>query len=116
MSLFFLSSRAAINMTFRRAIIATAIPSCILPQQQQSSRNNSNYAAPPLSRQEAQDLLDSNPLFRQAVNQFTTYRDIAEGQLGGPTVDLVDKAIQLDYGIRLRSSLFEARNNDCCEC
>jgi hypothetical protein len=67
---------------------------------------------PPLSRQAAQDLLDNNPIFRKAVLDFTTYRDMVEGQLGGgSTVDLVDKAIQFDYGLRLRSSMNKQRKN-----
>ena len=71
-----------------------------------SFSTNTIKPPPPLSRQAAQELLDNNPIFRKAVMDFTTYRDIVEGQLGGgSTVDLVDKAIQFDYGLRLRSSL-----------
>ena len=67
---------------------------------------------PPLSREAAQELLDHNPIFRKAVLDFTTYRDIVEGQLGGgSTVDLVDKAIQFDYGLRLRSTMNKQRKN-----
>jgi hypothetical protein len=73
---------------------------------QKSFSTNTIKPPPPLSRQAAQELLDNNPIFRKAVMDFTTYRDIVEGQLGGgSTVDLVDKAIQFDYGLRLRSSL-----------
>lgn len=121
MSLFLSSSRSVANVTFRRALASTATNASLLrPQkQQQQGRNYSdstNFAGP-LSRQEAQDLLDRNPIFREAVNQFRTYRDIAEGELGGPTVDVVDKAIQLDYTIRWKARLFEqaARSEDCCE-
>ena len=110
-----------------RAIVAKQVVGCSFPavsvmqgsthlqaqlqqQQQRSSsswhRQNSSFAvATPLSRQEAQELLDTNHRFRKAVLDFTTYRDEAEGKLGGPSVDLVDKAIQLDYRIRLRSSM-----------
>jgi hypothetical protein len=73
-------------------------------------RFQSRFASSPLSRAEAQHLLESNPVFRQAVLEFTTYRDRTEGMLGGPQADLIDKAIQLDYGIRLRSRIQELQN------
>ncbi|KAI2499277.1 hypothetical protein MHU86_15197 [Fragilaria crotonensis] len=92
---------------------STRMPLQLQQQQQQQQRSSSSWhrqnstfaVATPLSRREAQELLDTNTRFRQAVLDFTTYRDVAEGKLGGPSVDLVDKAIQLDYRIRLRSSM-----------
>ena len=95
--------------------VSTAMEGFSLPlrQPQQQARFNSSWyrsesnfdLITPLSRREAQELLDTNSRFRQAAQDFTTYRDIVEGELGGPRADLVDKAIQLDYGLRLRSRM-----------
>lgn len=121
MSLSFLSSSRAV---ITKQVVHRFIPGATMMQcpqqpqpQHQQYRSNSSWhrqknsfaVATPLSRREAQDLLDTNQRFRQAVLDFTTFRDVAEGQLGGPTIDLVDKAIQLDYSIRLRASMQQQR-------
>jgi hypothetical protein len=70
-----------------------SLPSCPTSHTLQNCRD---FAGKPLSRDQAGAKMERSPLFRQAVLDFE--------QSG---LDVVDSAIQLDYGIRLRSCLME---------
>lgn len=54
----------------------------------------SNFVGQPLSRQQAEAKMMRSNTFRLAANEFGT---------AGDDNDVVSRAIQLDYGIRLRS-------------
>jgi hypothetical protein len=64
------------------------------------------FIGQPLTRVEAQDKMKRNSMFRQATLEFDG--SVSNHQTQGKT-DLVAKAIQLEYGLRLRSCLLSSR-------
>jgi hypothetical protein len=67
----------------------------LLQKKQYKVQACSNYVGRPLSRQEAQHKMDRSNAFRHAANDFNNTADD----------DVVSRAVQLDFGIRLRSCL-----------
>ena len=59
-------------------------------------QNCSLYVGRPLSREEAVAKMERSPQFLEAAHDF------------GPQQDIVQNAVQLDYGIRLRNCLAAA--------
>lgn len=67
-------------------------------RQQQHSRlaDCTAFAGRPLSHEQASDKLDRCPVFRQTVSSYQ----------GSRVMTLEEKAIQVDYGMRLRSCIY----------
>lgn len=67
------------------------------PQQQNSRLTDcAAFAGRPLSWEQASDKLERCPVFRQTVSSYQ----------GSRVMTLEEKAIQVDYGMRLRSCLY----------
>jgi hypothetical protein len=68
--------------------------SALMQKKQYKVQACSNYVGRPLSRQEAQNKMERSNTFRHAANDFPIDSD-----------DIVSRAVQLDFGIRLRNCL-----------
>jgi hypothetical protein len=73
--------------------LSTTVPSHVL-------QNCRDFAGTPLSRQQALAKMKRSPTFRQAALEFEL---LVVGP--GKEDDIVERAIQLDYGYRIRSCL-----------